>query len=218
MNYFQKLINYLRASSHSCCYASSLPGPVVAQILTSMKIIMGKDGTDDGNVWSYSFQIKYENALTSHWPKNSIVMKYSCWHPDSNKCVFCEAAMDIWWVGMRFKKLIHIDVLISNAEVDDNDGSLQNWITSKIVKIDNYHCIPVKSGSHISSLLCHFASVHICFPSTTDDICSCISTTFILYRLHINFSPVGWKQFKVLCVCSHLCLCVCIYIYIYIYI
>ena len=44
----QEIVNYLRHHSHSVTYGSSLPGPVAAQILTSMKIIMGEDGTNEG--------------------------------------------------------------------------------------------------------------------------------------------------------------------------
>lgn len=44
----RKLVNFLRANSHAHCYASSMAPPVIQQILTSMKIIMGKDGTDLG--------------------------------------------------------------------------------------------------------------------------------------------------------------------------
>lgn len=46
---FQKLINFLRVHSHAHCYASSMSPPVTQQILTSMKIIMGLDGTNEGS-------------------------------------------------------------------------------------------------------------------------------------------------------------------------
>ena len=42
------LINFLRVNSHASCYASSMSPPVTAQILTSLKIIMGLDGSNDG--------------------------------------------------------------------------------------------------------------------------------------------------------------------------
>lgn len=45
---FQKLINFLRVNSHAHCYASSMSPPVTQQIITSMKIIMGLDGTKEG--------------------------------------------------------------------------------------------------------------------------------------------------------------------------
>lgn len=44
----QKLINYLRVHSHAHCYASSMSPPVAQQIISSMRIIMGLDGTDEG--------------------------------------------------------------------------------------------------------------------------------------------------------------------------
>ncbi len=42
------MIDFLRANSHAHCYASSMTPPVAQQILTAMKIIMGLDGTDEG--------------------------------------------------------------------------------------------------------------------------------------------------------------------------
>eukprot|EP00075_Anas_platyrhynchos_P024494 XP_027313747.1 serine palmitoyltransferase 2 isoform X1 [Anas platyrhynchos] len=41
----KELIDYLRTYSHSAVYATSLSPPVVEQIITSMKCIMGEDGT-----------------------------------------------------------------------------------------------------------------------------------------------------------------------------
>lgn len=50
MYYFfhQELINYLRVNSHAHSYASSMSPPVAQQIITSMRIIAGEDGTDAG--------------------------------------------------------------------------------------------------------------------------------------------------------------------------
>lgn len=42
------LVNVLRANSHAHCYASSMAPPVAQQVLTSMRIIMGRDGTREG--------------------------------------------------------------------------------------------------------------------------------------------------------------------------
>ncbi|XP_062296710.1 serine palmitoyltransferase 2-like [Scomber scombrus] len=42
------LIEYLRSHSHSAVYATSMSPPVVEQIITSMKCIMGEDGTSLG--------------------------------------------------------------------------------------------------------------------------------------------------------------------------
>ncbi|KAK5857023.1 hypothetical protein PBY51_010293 [Eleginops maclovinus] len=44
----RELIEYLRSHSHSAVYASSMSPPVVEQIITSMKCIMGEDGTTIG--------------------------------------------------------------------------------------------------------------------------------------------------------------------------
>ncbi|KAM9798345.1 serine palmitoyltransferase 2b [Neosynchiropus ocellatus] len=41
----RELIDYLRNYSHSALYAASMSPPVVQQIISSMKIIMGEDGT-----------------------------------------------------------------------------------------------------------------------------------------------------------------------------
>ena len=46
----QDIINHLRAHSHATTYATSMPAPVAQQVITSMSIIMGKDGTNEG-VW-----------------------------------------------------------------------------------------------------------------------------------------------------------------------
>lgn len=44
----KRLINFIRVNSHAHCYASSMSPPIAQQILTSMKTIMGLDGTDIG--------------------------------------------------------------------------------------------------------------------------------------------------------------------------
>jgi len=44
----KKLINYLRLNSHSATYATSMPAPVAQQVITSMRIIMGKEGGGEG--------------------------------------------------------------------------------------------------------------------------------------------------------------------------
>ncbi|KAL0969845.1 hypothetical protein UPYG_G00233110 [Umbra pygmaea] len=44
----RELIDYLRVHSHSAVYATSMSPPVVKQIITSMKCIMGEDGTTLG--------------------------------------------------------------------------------------------------------------------------------------------------------------------------
>ncbi|PSN48068.1 Serine palmitoyltransferase 2 [Blattella germanica] len=42
------LIKHLRVNSHAACYASAMSPPIAQQIITSMKIIMGEDGTNEG--------------------------------------------------------------------------------------------------------------------------------------------------------------------------
>lgn len=44
----KKLIHYLRLNSHASVYSSSMPPAVTQQIISSMLIIMGKDGTTEG--------------------------------------------------------------------------------------------------------------------------------------------------------------------------
>ncbi|KAM6965540.1 serine palmitoyltransferase 2b [Aplochiton taeniatus] len=44
----KELINYLKSHSHSALYATSMSPPVAQQIITSMKVIMGQDGTTLG--------------------------------------------------------------------------------------------------------------------------------------------------------------------------
>lgn len=44
----KNLINHIRRYSHSFTYATSMASPVAQQIITSMRIIMGEDGTDEG--------------------------------------------------------------------------------------------------------------------------------------------------------------------------
>ncbi|XP_064601627.1 serine palmitoyltransferase 2-like [Liolophura sinensis] len=44
----KRIINYLRAYSHSSIYAATMPAPVAQQIICVLKIIMGEDGTTEG--------------------------------------------------------------------------------------------------------------------------------------------------------------------------
>ncbi|XP_072437613.1 serine palmitoyltransferase 3 [Chiloscyllium punctatum] len=44
----KELVDYLRAYSHSAVYATSMPPPIVEQIIRSLKCIMGLDGTTIG--------------------------------------------------------------------------------------------------------------------------------------------------------------------------
>ncbi|XP_046849497.1 serine palmitoyltransferase 2-like [Xenia sp. Carnegie-2017] len=44
----EEIIRHIRSSSHSAVYACSMSPPVAQQIISSMKIIMGEDGTGEG--------------------------------------------------------------------------------------------------------------------------------------------------------------------------
>lgn len=59
------LINYLKVNSHDNCYGSSMSPPIAQQILTSMKIIMGEDGSKDGEE-----RIKTLARNTNYFRKN----------------------------------------------------------------------------------------------------------------------------------------------------
>jgi len=43
-----QLIHYLRATSFSSIYAEAMPSPAAVQALASLRVIMGRDGTDEG--------------------------------------------------------------------------------------------------------------------------------------------------------------------------
>lgn len=45
----KKLINHLKCHSHASVYSPTMPPPVAQQIITSMRIIMGLDGTNEGS-------------------------------------------------------------------------------------------------------------------------------------------------------------------------
>ena len=44
----QAIINHLRRYSHAATYGSAMSAPVAQQVISSMKIIMGEDGTKEG--------------------------------------------------------------------------------------------------------------------------------------------------------------------------
>ncbi|XP_068729494.1 serine palmitoyltransferase 2-like [Montipora capricornis] len=44
----QEIVDHIRGCSHSAAYASSMSAPVAMQAISSMRIIMGEDGTDEG--------------------------------------------------------------------------------------------------------------------------------------------------------------------------
>ncbi|CAM4759396.1 unnamed protein product [Rotaria magnacalcarata] len=44
----KSLVDYIRVHSHSACYSSGMSAPIVYQIISALKIITGRDGTNDG--------------------------------------------------------------------------------------------------------------------------------------------------------------------------
>lgn len=48
----QEVVDHIRLHAHSSVYAESITVPVVQQIHTSMRIIMGEEGGDDGRILS----------------------------------------------------------------------------------------------------------------------------------------------------------------------
>jgi len=42
------IVDHVRAHSYSSAYSATMPPPVMQQVISSMKIIMGEDGTDEG--------------------------------------------------------------------------------------------------------------------------------------------------------------------------
>ena len=44
----QRLIDHIRATGQSGCYGASIPAPIAQQVISSMSIIMGRDGTSEG--------------------------------------------------------------------------------------------------------------------------------------------------------------------------
>ena len=47
-NSLQEIINFLRKTSYGATYAIAMSAPVAQMIISTMKIIMGEDGTNDG--------------------------------------------------------------------------------------------------------------------------------------------------------------------------
>lgn len=62
----QNIINHLRISSHSAIYSSSMPPCVIQQVISSMKIMLGKDGTNEGMFIRKDIVYKENNSVTKH--------------------------------------------------------------------------------------------------------------------------------------------------------
>lgn len=52
----QELLHYIRSISPAHLYATSMPPPVVQQVISALKVIMGEDGTNRGIVVSMNMQ------------------------------------------------------------------------------------------------------------------------------------------------------------------
>lgn len=74
--HLQEIINHLRQHSHCTTYGSGMSAPVVMQILTSFKILMGEDGTNEGTGRSHIVCVClfwYEEVLNVIFIWNQIV-------------------------------------------------------------------------------------------------------------------------------------------------
>jgi serine palmitoyltransferase len=78
----KELINYLRINSHAACYASSMSPPVTAQILKTLQIIMGNDGSVDGQA-----RIKQIAENTRYFRQNLVKMGFIVYGNDDSPVV-----------------------------------------------------------------------------------------------------------------------------------
>jgi len=78
----KELINYLRINSHATCYASSMSPPVTAQILKTLQIIMGNDGSVDGQA-----RIKQIAENTRYFRQNLVKMGFIVYGNDDSPVV-----------------------------------------------------------------------------------------------------------------------------------
>lgn len=60
----QELIDYLRVQSHSAVYATSFTPSIMEQVLSSMKCIMGEDGTSIGEFIMHYTKTGKDNGST----------------------------------------------------------------------------------------------------------------------------------------------------------
>ncbi|XP_066280595.1 serine palmitoyltransferase 2-like [Branchiostoma lanceolatum] len=78
----KRLINHLRAYSHSTTYACSMSAPVAQQVITSMKIIMGEDGTNRGQL-----RIKQLAANSKYFRQRLVEMGFIVYGNDDSPIV-----------------------------------------------------------------------------------------------------------------------------------
>jgi len=118
--FLQKIINHIRANSHSAAYASSMSPPVAQQIYTSMKIIMGEDGTDRGNNRILLFHITYSTAVQFH------------------KRPICTVSIQLNYPQIQilaFKYTLNQVCLLSNCTA--GLSAMQNWSIDRLCR-NNY--------------------------------------------------------------------------------
>eukprot|EP00058_Branchiostoma_floridae_P027700 XP_002613191.1 hypothetical protein BRAFLDRAFT_73113 [Branchiostoma floridae] len=78
----QRLINHLRAYSLSTTYACSMSAPVAQQVISSMKIIMGEDGTNRGQL-----RIKQLAANSKYFRQRLVEMGFIVYGNDDSPIV-----------------------------------------------------------------------------------------------------------------------------------
>ncbi|XP_078592782.1 LOW QUALITY PROTEIN: serine palmitoyltransferase 2-like [Branchiostoma floridae x Branchiostoma japonicum] len=78
----KRLINHLRAYSHSTTYACSMSAPVAQQVISSMKIIMGEDGTNRGQL-----RIKQLAANSKYFRQRLVEMGFIVYGNDDSPIV-----------------------------------------------------------------------------------------------------------------------------------
>ncbi|CAH6847543.1 Sptlc2 [Phodopus roborovskii] len=69
----KELIDYLRTHSHSAVYATSMSPPVMEQIITSMKCIMGQDGTSLGSAFGREMLKRNIGVVVVGFPATPII-------------------------------------------------------------------------------------------------------------------------------------------------
>ncbi|VDK83259.1 unnamed protein product [Cylicostephanus goldi] len=86
----KKVIDHLRVNSPTSFYTSPMSPPVAQQIITSMSIIMGKDGTDDGirrikqlarNAHYFRIRLKQMGFIV-HGSDDSPIVPMMLYHPE----------------------------------------------------------------------------------------------------------------------------------------
>ncbi|CAG0888837.1 unnamed protein product [Darwinula stevensoni] len=107
----KELIDHLRTVSHAAMYATSMSPPVIQQIITSMKIIMGEDGTLEGQkrIRQLAFNARYFReklkamGLIVYGHKESPVVPVLLYMPGKIACIIREMTKEgVAVVGVGF--------------------------------------------------------------------------------------------------------------------